>query len=164
MLASATPFLLCPYESAHFCYLSFSYGVRAIGVRATQHFWWVSWINPLADAKHPASREGLSICNTRRCSLTCLDYVTFAMFTFPPDRTPRVWRGDAHRGWNSKNDCLGPVGLLMQTQVKAPGGPHRDRPVVPELGWSFQGFCFLAWRVNTSRFQICVFTFVGREC
>lgn len=57
--------------------------MRAIGVHATQRFWWVSWINPLADAKRPESREGLSICNTQQCSLTCLDYVTFAMFTFP---------------------------------------------------------------------------------
>lgn len=91
------PLLLQRHPSASLCHTtSFLLSVHtkvltsvtlAISVHATQHFWWVSWINPLADAKHPESREGLSICNTQQCSLTCLDYVTFAMFTFPPDRT-----------------------------------------------------------------------------
>lgn len=91
------------------------------------------------------------------CSLTYLDDVTFAVFTLsPPDRTQCVWRGDAHRGWNSRNDCLDLVGLLMQTQVKAPGGPHRDHSVVPGLGWSFQGLWFLARREHQPFPELCV--------
>lgn len=65
------------------------------------------------------------------------------------------------RGWNSNNGCLDLVGLLIQTQVKAPGGTHSDHSLVPDLGSGSQGFCFLAGRLNTSRFQICVFIFGG---
>lgn len=37
--------------------------------------------------------------------------------------------GDAQGGWNLRNDCLGLVGLLMQTQVKAAGGSHNEHSV-----------------------------------
>lgn len=89
------------------------------------------------------------------------------MFTFSSaDREQScasVWRGDAQGGWNSRNDCLDLVGLLMQTQVKAAGGSHNDHSVAPEVGWSSQGFCFLSRRVNTSHFQTCVFKFMGEN-
>lgn len=131
-------------------------------MRTNWLLWWVSRITPLADDKQLESREGLTICNSQWCSLTNLDSVTFAVFTFsPPDRTQCVWRGDAHRGWNSRNDCLDLGGLLTQAQVKAPRGPHSDHSIVPELGSGFQGFCFFAGRANTSRVQICVFIFGG---